>query len=181
MAKAGNDKTRKKESRERSERKQKESNLRNALLIAVPAVLAFAIFFFIVLPTLSVPFSTFKDNFLASQRVALVASYTDPNQSGTVLQCATQLVQVVAHSKNATAIDFYVFNDTACTYPVGGLGHTVTLATNTIQNCINMTRSEPTIFLNYSSMNSTSITPYKLYIGGDTQYMAECPIAVDLS
>ncbi|MDE1874248.1 MAG: hypothetical protein KGI04_03990 [Candidatus Micrarchaeota archaeon] len=157
------------------------SGIGTALMIAVPILLAFVAFFAVVLPSLSVPFSTFKGNFQAAQRVAVVASYYSQDQAGSVLQCATQAVQVAAHYRNATTIDFFVLNGTGCTYPIGGLGHTVSLATNTTANCLNMTRSEPTLILNYSAVNRTSITPYRLYIGGDAAYMAQCPIAVDLS
>jgi hypothetical protein len=180
MAKSSGKQSKDKDAKDR-ESKQSDATLRKALLIAVPIVLAFAIFFVVVLPSLSVPFSTFKSNYLAGRRVAVVASYTDQNQSGVVLQCATQLVQIVAHTRNASTIDFYVLNGTMCTYPIGGLGHQVSLATNTIQNCVSMADAEPSVFLNYSAGNSTGITPYRLYVNGDAQYMARCPIAVDLS
>ncbi len=181
MAKQTEKTAKKSETKGAKESKPSRSGMRSALLVAAPIVIAFVVFFVVVLPTLSVPFSTFKSTFLGAQRVSVVASYSDQSQAGSVLQCATQVVQVAAHSRNATTIDFYVLNGTRCTYPVGGLGHTVSLATNTIQNCINMTVGEPSIFLNYSVNNQTEITPYRLSIYGNAQYMAQCPVAVDLS
>ncbi|MDE1855577.1 MAG: hypothetical protein KGH57_04670 [Candidatus Micrarchaeota archaeon] len=185
MAKTGAEKAKQqksdKKTDDKKEAKRQAGNLRTALMIAAPIVLAFAIFFIVILPTLTVPFSTFKSNFLAGSRVALVAVYNSTFGAAFTLQCATQLVQVVAHSRNATSIDFYVFSGSTCTYPVGGLGHAVSLATNTIGNCLSMTGGEPTLFLNYSQANSTRITPYRLYVSGNAEYMAKCPIAVDLS
>ncbi|MCL5238920.1 MAG: hypothetical protein M1286_00385 [Candidatus Marsarchaeota archaeon] len=175
------ERARAKASEERKERRQERSDLKAALMIGVPLLVVFVIFFAVVLPMLSVPFSTFKSNFLSSTRIAVVAQYSNNSYSGAVLQCATQVVQVAAHSRNASSIDFFVLNGTTCTYPVGGLGHTVNLATNTIQNCINMTMSEPSVVLNYSSTNQTRITTSRLYVNGDSPYMSQCPIAVDLS
>ncbi len=165
----------------RREKKEEDTSVKSMLLITIPLLAAFIVFFAFVLPMLSVPFSTFKSNFLSAQRVAVLAQYGNSAGSGSVLQCATQVVQIIAHSRNASSIDFYVLNGTSCTYPVGGLGHTVTLSTNSTQNCINMTRSEPSLFLNYSATNSTLITTSRLYISGNEAYMSSCPIAVDLS
>lgn len=158
-----------------------DSIQRTALMIALPVVLAFALFYFLVLPTLAVPFSTFKSNFLGAQRVAIVV--TSSNQSQFVVEsgCATQTVQVVAHARNATTIDFYLLNGTTCTYPSGGLGHTLSVLTNTTSNCLNKTKSEQSLFLNYSAANYTRITTQRLYVYGNAQYWTHCPIAVDLS
>ena len=180
MAKLEEKKEEKKDAKQQKEERPR-SDARTGLMIAIPLVLAFGIFVFVVLPSLSVPFSTFKSNFASATRVAVIASYKDPAGSGATLQCAAQSVQVAAHSRNATTIDFYVINQTKCIYSVGGLGHTFTPATNTISNCMNMTKSETSLYLNSSAVNSTVITPYKLYIYGNVQYMGKCPIAVDLS
>ena len=137
-------------------------------------------FFFIVLPTLSVPFSTFKKNFAGAERVAIVATIPSSG-SGATLQCAAQAVQIAAHSRNATTIDYYVINQTACLASVGGLGHVFTPVTSPIGSCINSTKGETSLFINYSAANSTLITPYRLYVYGDIAYMTSCPIAVELS
>jgi hypothetical protein len=181
MAKAKAEKEKGAEVKKEKKEPKRRSAAGSALMVAVPLLLAAAIFLLVVLPMLSVPFSTFKANFGSASRIAVFAVYTDQSNAGAVISCATQAVQVAAHTRNATTIDFYVFNATSCTYPVGGLGHTVTLATNTIRNCLSMAGSETSLFLNYSSYNHTTIMPYKLYVYGNAQYMSRCPIAVDLS
>lgn len=178
--KGGSAKGKKQEAKQEKQPKRGPS-IRTPLMLGILLLIIFAIFIFVVLPTLSVPFSTFKSNFASAKRIAVFAVYSNISQSGGVLGCATQVVQFAAHSRNATSIDFYVLNESRCTYPIGGLGHTVTLATNTIGDCLNMTSSETSIFLNYSAYNNTFVTPYKLYVYGNMQYMSECPIAVDLS
>jgi len=165
----------------KKEQAKQAGSLRTGLMIAVPIILAFVVFFIVILPVLRVPFSTFKSNFQSAARIAIIASYGNQTGSGVTLQCATRAVQVAAHSRNATTIDFYVLNSSSCTYPIGGLGHQVNLATNTIGNCLNMTKSETSLFLNYSADNRTIVTPYRLYVYGNAQYMSQCPIAVDLS
>ena len=156
------------------------SGMRSVLAIAIPLLILFALFFFLILPSLSVPFSTFKKNFAGAERIAIVATIPSSG-SGATLQCAAQVVQVAAHSRNATTIDYYVINQTACLASVGGLGHVFTPVSDTIGNCINSTKGETSLFLNYSTANSTLVTPYKFYVYGDLGYMTRCPIAVDLS
>lgn len=186
VAAAGENKKQEAASKARKEAKQKKeakprSSLLTGLMIAIPLILVFAVFVLVILPTLTVPFSTFKSNFASAKRVAIIASYNVQAGSGATLECATQAVQVAAHSRNATTIDFYVINQTSCLESVGGLGHVFTPAANTISNCLNSTKSETSLFLNYSATNDTLITPYKLYIYGNIEYMNHCPIAVDLS
>ncbi len=166
----------------REEKEAKEGpGARTLLMIAIPVVLVILVFYFLILPSLSVPFSTFKSNFNSAPRVAFFAVYANQSESGAVLQCATQAIEVTAQSRNASTIDFYVLNQTSCTYPVGGLGHAVTLATNTISNCISMAGSEPSVYLNVTSSNRTFITAHRFYVYGNYQYMSQCPISVDLS
>ncbi len=154
---------------------------RTLLFAVIPIALAVLLFFFAVLPAFSVPFSTFKANYLAAPRVAIVTVDLNASQFAIVSSCATQIVQVTARSRNATTIDFYVLNQTRCIYPAGGLGHTLSLLNNTIGYCINATKSEPTIFMNYSAVNRTVINAGSFYIYGNAQYFSQCPAVVDLS
>jgi len=139
------------------------------VLIAVVVIgLILLLFFFVVLPgPVTVPFSTFKTNLDAASRVAVILTYGNQTQFVEESQCAAQIVQVMAHLRNATTIDFYIMNNTLCTYPVGGLGHTVTIANATPTACLGMVDSEPSVFLNYSASNSSIITAYRLYVKGN--------------
>ncbi len=152
-----------------------------ALVLVLVAVVLIA-FFFVLLPSqVSVPFSTFKSNLNSASRVAVILTYGNQSQFVRESQCAAQMIQVMAHSRNATTIDYYILNRTLCTYPVGGLGHTVSIANATPSKCLSMASAEPNVFLNYSQTNSSLVTAYKLYVYGNSQYMAACPISVDLS
>jgi cellobiose-specific phosphotransferase system component IIC len=186
MKKAAEEKAKQQKEPSKAEGKKEQAkqagSLRTGLMIAVPIVLAFAVFFIVILPVLSVPFSTFKSNFQSAARIAIIASYGNQTGSGVTLQCAALVAYSVALSRSANTIDFYVLNSSSCTsYPMGSLGHEANLATNTIGNCLNMTKSETSLFLNYSASNRTIVTPYRLYVYGNAQYMSQCPIAVDIS
>jgi hypothetical protein len=156
-------------------------NARTAIIAAALAVIVFAVFYMLLLPSLKVPFSTFKGNFVSAPRVAIVSVYANVSAFAAESNCANKIVYVVANHRNASTIDYYLINQTSCTYPVGGLGHTLSIATNTTANCLAMIGSEPALFLNTSAANSTLIQPYRLYVDGNTAYFDQCPIAVDLS
>jgi len=153
------------------------------LIVTVPLAAALLLFFLVLLPSqmFSVPFSTFKQNFDAAQRVAVVLTYGNQSQFVAESQCATQVIQLLAHSRNATTIDFYILNQTMCTYPKGGLGHEVTILNDTPGNCLAMVGPEPTIFLNHSATNYSVVTAYRLYTYGNPAFMLGCPIAISLS
>ena len=89
----------------------------------------------------------------------------------------------MAHSRKASTIDFFLINsaNATCTYSKTGLGGSVVPLQANASYCLSIANSEPGIFLNYSNTNSTRITPSHLYAYGDSAYMAECPIAVELS
>lgn len=169
---------------EEQERKGKPllgPNIRVAIPVAVLIAAAFAIFFLVLVPSLSVPFSTFKSNYMSAARVAIVVSYTNTSVFAVESNCANKLIYVIAQHRNATTIDYYLMNQSTCTYPVGGLGHTLSIATNTTADCLSMIGSEPAVFLNTSASNITLIQPYRLYAHGNTAYFNKCPLAVDLS
>lgn len=176
----------KKAAEEKNKKEEKGKNHNKARQVALAAIiiaLVILVFFFSILPNsiFNVPFPTFKSNFYSAHRAALLVTFYNQSQSVAESQCYTQLVQSIAHSRNASTIDFYLMNQTYCTYPIGGLGHTLTLANNSTSNCINAASAEPSIFLNYSASNYTIITAYKMYVYGNSAYMASCPIAVDMS
>ena len=107
-------------------------------------------------------------------------SFRNESQYVAELNCATQVIEVLAHTRNATKINYYQMNATNCTYQVGGLGHVV-LANATPSACIGMLGSEPAIVLNYSATDYSAVTAYRLYTYGNVQYMNSCAVAVDIS
>lgn len=131
-------------------------------------------------------FSTFRSNYNSASRVAIYASAgTNGTGISSTIGCATALVESLIASpsshRNASTIDFFIMNQTACVYE-NGVGGTVGNYTyNSPGNCINTSRSEPSIFINYSAVNSTVIKPTALYISGDAQFLSLCGVASEIT
>lgn len=131
-------------------------------------------------------FLTFKNNFNSAPRVAIfVTAYNGTALTSTV-GCATSLVEQLVESptnhRNSTSIDFLVLNQSSCVYTANGLGNIISNYTYTsVQNCINISKSEPSIFINYSSSNSSIIKPEAVYVSGDAKFLGECGVASELS
>lgn len=158
------------------------SRTKAALLAVAIVAVVFLAFFYFVLPSMSnVPFTTFKGNFDSAGRVALFVAFGNQSQYAAESQCFPALVQALSFSRNASTIDFFIMNSTACYYPSAGLGHVSNVTTATPANCLAKAGSEPSIFLNYSASNYTVVKAYDIYVHGDSAYMAKCPIAVDMS
>ena len=127
-------------------------------------------------------FSTFMDNFMASNSVAIYVSSANMSAYPSAIACATALIEVIeanaATHKNTSDIGFYVMNQSACIYKANGLGSTITNYTNTTPSaCLALSASIPRILINYSSTNSTVIRPYDLYVSGTPSFLNECGIA----
>ena len=165
----------------------KPKSKRNPYLYAavIVIIVAAAVIFFLKGPALNanVPFSTFKSNIQSSPRLAVIATYANFNQSARLEPCYSSLIQVLALTRKASTIDFYLVDssNSTCTYSSTGLGGPISLTTSNSSYCINIARGEDGIFLNYSQVNSTTITASHMYIYGNAAYMASCPITVDLS
>jgi len=143
------------------------------LAIIIIAYLAFSNF-------LLTPFSTFASNFHAAPRVALVVFFSNESEYISEYSCFTKVIESIAYTRNATTIDFFIINGTTCTYPSTGLGKPIQIATTNASKCLSVAKAEPSIFMNYSNVNRTIITPYHLYIYGNNAYMNACPIASDI-
>ncbi len=127
-------------------------------------------------------FSTFRSNFYYAPRVAIYATaYNGTVMSGTV-GCATAIIENIVAStqahRNSSTIDFFIINQTKCTY-VSGLGKSNGTET-TLAACLNMGGAEPTIYINYSLTNVTTIKPDYLYTSGDRLFLSECGVATEL-
>ena len=128
----------------------------------------------------NVPFSTFKSNLQDAKSVNLYVTYINDTQYSSEGTCFPLIIEQLAHTRKASTINFFLINQTSCIYPRGGLGSpNVSLENTSVQNCLNESSSGPSIFLNYSSSNSTRITADRMYIYGNTGYMSRCPIASD--
>lgn len=134
----------------------------------------------------STNFNTFRSNFLSAPRVAIiVTAYNGTILSGTV-GCATAIIEEIAGSKvdhrNTSTVDFGIINSTTCIQEKGlevGSGNYITTS---VQNCLNLTNTEPTVYINYSTTgNSTIIKPKYLYISGTYAFLRECGVASEIS
>lgn len=155
------------------------------LYIAIAVVVVVGAYLFLKGPMIgsSVPFSTFKSTFQSAARVSIVASFSNQSQYENESPCFTSLIQVVARTRKASTIDFFIINqaNATCTYSNTGLGGTISLSTSNSTYCLGVARSEPSLFINYSTYNSTKITASSMYVYGNGRYMASCPIEVEMN
>ena len=130
----------------------------------------------------STSISTFLFNFNSAPRVAVSIIYDNASHLQEIISCSTSIIQAISHTRNASSIDFFIMNSSTCYYSPTGLGHTISnISTKSAPSCLGVADSEPSIFLNYSVVNRTLITPYHLYVSGDSASMASCGVAVDLA
>jgi hypothetical protein len=131
-------------------------------------------------------FGVFRSNFNSAPRVAIfVTAYNGTIFTGT-LGCATSVIQEIVASRtnhrNSSTIDFNVLNQSTCTRSKGLSTQGTNYTTTSVQNCLNISGTEPTLFINYStSANTTIIKPDYLYIAGDAQFLRQCGIADQIS
>jgi type II secretory pathway pseudopilin PulG len=128
--------------------------------------------------------TVFENNFNSAARVAIVVYAKNNTGLGPPIDCAANLIEQLTGTKGAahrdpTTINYYVLNSTSCSsYPegFGGASSNTTPAT-----CLFQARQFPRIFINYSTTNSTIITPDALYESGDVRFMIQCGIAAELT
>jgi hypothetical protein len=178
----------KKDSKATNKTQEMETKVKPVYLIAAAiAFLAIVVISYFVVSGLynSNPqgsFSVFKSNFYSAPRVAIYATaYNGTVMSGTV-GCATAIIENIVAStqshRNSSTIDFFIINQTKCTY-VAGLGKSNGTETS-LDACFNMSASEPTIYINYSLTNVTTVKPNYLYTSGDKLFLSECGVATEL-
>ena len=87
------------------------------LYIAIGIIVIVGLFLLIKGPTggASVPFSTFKSTFQSAPRVGIVATFSNQNQYENESPCFTSLIQVVARTRKASTIDFFIVNQANAT------------------------------------------------------------------
>ena len=128
-----------------------------------------------------VSFSSFKQNFGSASRVALVSYYHNASTYAAETVCATDLIEIISAHRPPSSIDFYTIDNSSCTYLPNGLGKPGNVNTTSASSCLSKAASEPSISLNYSAANQTSIQAYHLAVYGNVKYMESCPIAAEFS
>ena len=155
-----------------------------AIVIVLVAVMLYLLYF-LMTNYVSTSFSTFKSNYLGSAKVAVVVTYGNTTQLSYEIPCSEDVIQAVSRARsltsgfNSSSMDFFILNSSACSYQLG-LGYPINVKNATASTCLSAIKNRPAIYLNYSSTNSTIITPYKLYVYGNSNYMRVCSITADL-
>ena len=156
-----------------------------ALVIVIAAALAVYYFRF-ENSSSQASFASFRNTFNSAPKVAIYVVSSNSTGLGATVGCATQLIEKLLETpqthRNSSTIGFYVMNSTSCTYSSSGLGSAIKNYTYTsASNCISFSKSEPSIFLNYSVENRTIITRTALYLEGNSAFMGECGIAYEMT
>jgi hypothetical protein len=117
--------------------------------------------------------------------VAIYVTYQNGTEFSYSSECAYQLIERLidnqARHRNASTIDFMIVaNSTSCLSPNGALGTANGTKITPLSSCLALSNSEPSIFINYSSTNSTVIKSGKLYTSGDDLFLSECGVASEL-
>lgn len=175
-----------KEASSRADKKRPEyPKLLPYLIVAALAAVMLYLIYFLLTNYFSTSFATFKSNYMASPKVAVVVNYRNATQLGYETTCYEGIIQVAARARitsyrlNESTMGFFLVNSTSCTYSAS-LGYPISVKNATANACLSAVKAEPAIFLNYSSSNSTVITPYRLYVYGNEAYMKSCSIIADL-
>jgi flagellar basal body-associated protein FliL len=158
----------------------KQEIKRIILAAIIIIIIAAAALFLLPMINAPVPFSTFKSNFQSALKIGVVGTLTQSsNQSQYVESCAVKSVENIAYTRKPSTIDFYLIaQNGTCTYQQG-LGTAAPNIANA-SYCISLADNEPSVFLNYSSANHTSISASRLFAYGNAAYMSACPISVEL-
>lgn len=165
------------------QKKKPNSTLTIIAVIIIGIAIVAALLLVVPFSFSGVSFASFKSTFDAAARVSVVATYYNGTQSSLMGACYTSIVQVIAHSRKADTIDFYLINaeNHTCTYSKTGLGGSVVPITTNASSCLTTAYSEPALFLNFSSSNATVIKPNQMFAYGNGAYMSACPLAVNLA
>ncbi|MEM0147257.1 MAG: hypothetical protein QW091_01100 [Candidatus Micrarchaeaceae archaeon] len=163
---------------EKSAKKAKNSML-IAIAIAVPVLIVFFALV-LLLRAPGVPFTVFKGNFYGASSASIVATYSNESEFVSEADCVGMLRELI-HFRNTSDVHVFFINSTNSSCIFSPTVTNITLQIKPASYCLRIANSEPSIFLNYSSINVSTVTAYKLTIYGNTEYMQRCPIAIDMS
>jgi hypothetical protein len=163
----------------------KASGKRNLYLYLIAVLIAIDILLFVAKPAASQPFYSFENAFHSAPKVAIYAIAYNGTALTSTVGCASAIIENIISSKqyhrNASSIEFFVLNQSACFSSAHGLGSGSNATQMPIQACLNQSKSMPSIFINYSVENRTLINSKSVYIWGNVQFLKECGIAEALS
>jgi hypothetical protein len=171
------------------EKQKNNTNIYLAVAVVVIAIVAFSAFLYLRQAGQTTAnngsLSTFKSNFFSAKHVGIYVNYPNSTLFSESESCATKIIELITENKTnhvaPSAISFYVFNETSCTY-VNSLANTSSKSVNASTSfCVNQSDTNPSIFINYSSINGTTITPTKLSFHGNYLYLYQCSIAYELT
>ena len=171
------------------EPQKKEGIGRQTLAIIAIVIIFAAVFsslFYGLISYKPTSFSAFASNFNKASSVAIYVNYSNGTTFAPELSCSNALIEELTSSvkdhKNASQINLYVLYNDSCIYRQGALGTLISNYTNaTRAECIGYGAGKPSVFINYSSVNRTIITPSKLYFSGDANFLDECGIAYQIT
>jgi hypothetical protein len=173
----------------RSKKRAKECQPKGELIIAAAvfiaaAVVSYELIGFFLAPGSSAGFSAFKRNFDSAPRVAIYAAAYNGTALSSTDRCASAIIESIISSsqqhRNASTIDLFIVNSTSCMY-ARGLG-TGNGSVSSVGACLNMSKGEPTIYINYSATSTKSaVEPDYLYTSGNSTFLGECGIATEIS
>lgn len=172
------------ENRRRQESKKEEPEGFNYtwILLGVLAIVIVALAY--VWASSSQPtFQNFRSSFDSAKNVSIYVQYSNATFFVSAEGCATNLIEKVTsnqtYRKLPSQINFFVINDTGCTYALGLAQVTNNFSTATMQQCLDMADDIPTIYL-YPGQNGTAITKTSLKVTGTPSYVEQCGIASEL-
>ncbi len=170
---------------------KEKSTLQNSIIMAVTIIIVFvaALLISIYLLSSNAPknattFASFQRSFYSAPRVAIYVNDMNQSTYQYTLGCATSLIESIVANKNehrnSSTIDFYVINNTLCVAPNGALGKSNGTINMSASKCLSSINNQPSIFINYSATNKTTISGTTLYTSGDYNFLRECGIASEL-
>ncbi len=156
------------------------------IIIIVAAVAGGLVYGLNWLPQSQTSIGVFEGNFDSAVNVAIIVTAYNSTTLAASTGCATGVIEQLtathgAAHKSASMISLYVINSTSCLY-APQLGTSSSAYSNSTPGaCLDMVKSVPRIFINYSKTNSTVITPDALYISGNVQFLNQCGVASEIT
>lgn len=153
-------------------------------IIVIVAAIGSALFYGLK-PSAPSGFSAFQHSFLSSKNVGIYVY--DLNSTGYVgaVGCATALIETIVSSpqyhRDPSTINFFVVNQSACTYSPGLGSATSSTSVINLTQCMGYVSREPSIFINYSATNSTVVRGGELYVTGNLKFLSECGISSEIT
>lgn len=131
-------------------------------------------------------FQIFQKNYDSAARVDIFVTAYNGTVLSSTIGCATAVIeQLVANKqehRNSSTIDLNIINQTSCIRSKGLGDSAANYTVTSLQNCLNSSSTEPTIYINYSQVTKPPIIePEYLYISGNVTYLEECGLASEFS